>query len=323
MVKADYTTEIKEMRIAVIGAGGVGGPFGSALARAGNNVVFLARGAHLAAMQKDGLRVEGALGDFHLNPCQATDDPAAIGPVDFILFTVKLWDVETAGAALAPMIGDHTGVVTLQNGIDAPERLASVIGDKAVMGGVAVINAAIAGPGRITQMGEYQNLTFGERDGRISARGQELLAACEGAGIQARLSENIAKDLWEKFVFLASVAAMTAASRQRMVYIRTDPDARATLTRLLQEVTAVGVAAGISLDADLPAQRLAMIDGQNGESIASMAIDLLRGNRLELPWLAGKAVQLGIEHGVETPALQALTAALRPFEMGAPELPVV
>jgi 2-dehydropantoate 2-reductase len=108
-----------------------------------------------------------------------------------------------------------------------------------------------------------------------------------------------------------------------MVYIRTDPDARATLTRLLQEVTAVGVAAGISLDADLPAQRLAMIDGQNGESIASMAIDLLRGNRLELPWLAGKAVQLGIEHGVETPALQALTAALRPFEMGAPELPVV
>ena len=311
------------MRIAVIGAGGVGGPFGSALARAGNDVTFLARGAHLAAMQKDGLRVEGALGNFHLSPTQATDDAAAIGKVDFVLFTVKLWDVETAGAALAPLLDSHTAVVTLQNGIDAPDRLASVIGRDAVMGGVAVINAAIAGPGRIAQMGEYQTLTFGELDGGASARGQALMAACTAAGIQARLSSDILKDLWEKFVFLASVSALTAASRQRMAYIRTDPDARATLVRLLEEVTAVGRAAGVALDPDLPKQRLAMIDGQNGESIASMAIDLLRGNRMELPWLAAKAVKLGQRHKVETPALQALTAALRPFEMGAPDLPKV
>lgn len=311
------------MRIAVIGAGGVGGPFGSALARAGVDVTFLARGPHLEAMRQDGLRVEGALGDFHLQPTQATDDPAEIGGVDFVLFTVKLWDVETAGAALKPLIEPHTAVVTLQNGIDAPERLGRVIGEDAVMGGVAVINAAIAGPGRITQMGEYQNLTFGEIDGSISGRGQALLEACEAAGIQARLSDNIVKDLWEKFVFLTSVAALTAASRQRMEYIRTDPDARATLQRLLAETAAVGRAAGVPLADDLAETRLQMIDGQNGESIASMAIDLLRGNRLELPWLAAKAVTLGKEKGVETPALQALTAALRPFENGAPELPKV
>ncbi len=311
------------MRIAVIGAGGVGGPFGSALARAGNDVTFLARGAHLEAMRTEGLRVEGALGNFHLQPTQATDDPAEIGPVDFVLFTVKLWDVETAGAALKPLIDSHTGVVTLQNGIDAPERLAAVLGAGPVMGGVAVINAAIAAPGRIAQMGEYQTLTFGEMDGSLSGRGEALLEACKAAGISARFSQNILKDLWEKFVFLTSVAALTAASRQRMAYIRSDPDARATLVRLLNEVTAVGRAVGVPLDPNLPEQRLKMIDGQNGESIASMAIDLLRGNRLELPWLAAKAVALGQAHGVDTPALQALTAVLRPFEMGAPELPRV
>lgn len=311
------------MRIAVIGAGGVGGPFGAALARAGVDVSFLARGAHLDAMRSQGLRIEGALGSHLLHPVQATDDASEIGPVDFVLFTVKLWDVETAGAALAPLLGPKTAVITLQNGVDAPERLSGVIGADKVMGGVAVINAAIAGPGRITQMGEYQNLTFGELDGRDSARGQALLAACQAAGVEARLSGNIVKDLWEKFVFLASVSALTAASRQRMAYIRSDPDARATLIRLLQETTAVGQAAGVPLADDLPANRLAMIDGQNGESIASMAIDLLRGNRLELPWLAAKAVELGQAHGVETPVLQALTAALRPFEMGAPDLPDV
>ncbi len=311
------------MRIAVIGAGGVGGPFGAALARAGVDVTFLARGAHLAAMRQDGLKISGALGDFHLDPTQATDDPAEIGPVDFVLFTVKLWDVESAGATLKPLIESHTGIVTLQNGVDAPERLAAVLGPEAVMGGVAVINAAIAGPGRITQMGEYQKLTFGHPGYGLLSENPELVEACDAAGIQARVSDNIVKDLWEKFVFLTSVSALTAASRQRMAYIRSDPDARATLQRLLQEVTRVGQAAGVPLDDDLPESRLKMIDGQNGESIASMAIDLLRGNRLELPWLAAKAVALGKTHGVETPTLQALTAVLRPFEMGAPDLPQV
>ena len=311
------------MRIAVIGAGGVGAPFGSAFARAGFDVTFLARGAHLQAIRERGLTIEGARGNFHLHPAQATDDPAEIGPVDFVLFTVKLWDVETAGARLAPLLDGHTGVVTLQNGVDAPERLAGVIGEAAVIGGVAVVNAAIAGPGKVTQMGAYQTLTFGEMNGQESGRIHALMDACTTAEIEARISGNIVKDLWEKFVFLTSVSALTAASRQRMGYIRTDPDARATLKRLLEETTRVGQAAGAPLDDDLPASRLRMIDEQNPESIASMAVDLLRGNRLELPWLAAKAVEIGKAHGVETPALQALTAALRPFEAGAPQLPDV
>jgi len=309
------------MRIAVIGAGGVGAPFGSALARAGMDVWFLARGAHLEAMQRDGLRINGARGNFHLHPVQATDDPARIGKVDFVLFTVKLWDVETSGSVIKPLIDSHTGVVTLQNGIDAPERLARVIGQEAVIGGVAIVNAAIASPGHINQMGEYQSLTFGELNGAVDGRVQGLKDACDAAGIDARVSPNIIKDLWEKFVFLVSVSTLTAASRQRMDYIRSDPDSRATLIRLLQEITAVGQAAGVPLADDLPQNRLAMIDGQGGNSIASMAIDLLRGNRLELPWLASKAVALGQQYGVEMPALQALVGVLRPFEMGAPELP--
>lgn len=311
------------MRIAVIGAGGVGGPFGLALAKAGNDVTFLARGAHLEAMRRDGLRVEGVRGDFHLRPTQATDDPAEIGHVDFVLFTVKLWDVETTGAALKPLLDSHTAVVTLQNGVDAPARLASVIGKEFVMGGVAVINAAIDSPGRIAQIGEYQNLTFGEIDGGPSGRGQALLDACGAAGIDARVSENIEKDLWEKFVFLASLAAITAASRQRLGFVRSDPDARATLFRLMQETTAVGQAMGVPLADDLAENRMSMIDGQNPESITSMAIDLLRGNKLELPWLAAKAVELGKQAGVETPVLQALSGVLRPFENGAPDLPKV
>jgi 2-dehydropantoate 2-reductase len=311
------------MRIAVIGAGGVGGPFGSALARSGEDVWFLARGAHLDAMRKSGLTVTGARGEFHLDNVQATDNPAEIGKVDFVLFTPKLWDVETTGLAIKPLLDSHTGVVTLQNGVDAPDRLVSAIGRDAVIPGVAVINAAIEAPGRIQQMGEYQNLTFGEFDGTESGRVQALLASCESAGIEARVSANIIKDLWEKFVFLVSVSSLTAASRQRMGYIRTDPDARATLMRLLGEVAAVGRAHGVPLADNLAETRLAMIDSQNAESIASMTIDLLRGNRLELPWLAGKAVALGIEHNVETPALQALLGALKPYAMGPAELPKV
>ena len=311
------------MRIAVIGAGGVGGPFGSALARSGLDVTFLARGAHLEAMRKDGLRIDGVMGDFHLKPTQATDDPAEIGVVDFVLFTVKLWDVETAGEQIRPLIGPETAVVTLQNGIDAPERLAGVLGADKVMGGVAVINAAISAPGRIYQMGDFQAITFGEMDGRKTPRGERLLAGFEAAGVQARLSETIVKDLWEKFVFLTAISAMTAAARQRGGYVKSDPDARATLLRLLEETTAVGQAMGVPLADDLPASRLAMIDGQSGESISSMAIDLLRGNRLELPWLAGKAAALAREQGVDAPVLTALTSVLRPYEMGPPELPVV
>ena len=164
---------------------------------------------------RTGLTITGARGEFHLDNVQATDSAEEIGKVDFVLFTPKLWDVETTGLAIKPLLDSHTGVITLQNGVDAPDRLASVIGREAVIPGVAVINAAIEAPGRIQQMGEYQNLTFGEFDGTESGRVPSAAGILRGCGIEARISANIIKDLWEKFVFLVSVSSLTAASRQR------------------------------------------------------------------------------------------------------------
>ena len=184
------------MRIAVIGAGGVGGGFGVALAKAGADVTFLARGAHLAAMREKGLRVEGGRGDSHLLPTQATDDPAAIGPVDLVLFCVKLWDVESAGERIRPLIGPDTAVLPLQNGIDASERLIPILGAKAVMGGVAQISATIAEPGVIRQTGTFMRLIFGELDGRRSPRAEADLALCTKAGEDATLRTTILTELW-------------------------------------------------------------------------------------------------------------------------------
>src|SRR5580704_11445350 len=190
------------MRIAVIGAGGVGGGFGAALAKAGGDVTFVARGAHLTAMRENGLRVEGDRGETLIRPVQATDDPASIGPVDIVLFCVKLWDVETAGAHIRPLIGRDTGVIPVQNGIDAGDRLIPVIGAAHVMGGTVGISATIASPGVIRQTGRFMSMAFGERDGKASARAKGFLALCENSGFDVTLSENIAVPLWEKFILL-------------------------------------------------------------------------------------------------------------------------
>ena len=179
------------MRIAVVGAGGVGGGFGVALAKAGAEVTFLARGAHLAAMKSAGLKVQGGRGESHLVPTRATDNPAEIGEVDYVLFCVKLWDVESAGAHIKPLIGANTAVIPLQNGVDAAERLIPILGNNAVMGGVAQISASITAPGVITQVGTFMRMIFGELDGRRSKRAEEFLALCLKAGFDATLSEQI------------------------------------------------------------------------------------------------------------------------------------
>ena len=211
------------MRIAVVGAGGVGGGFGAALAKAGADVTFIARGAHLAAMKSAGLKVQGGRGDTHLVPTHATDDPAAIGTVDIVLFCVKLWDVESAGLAIKPLVGPATGVIPLQNGIDAAERLIPILGDNAVMGGVAQISASITAPGTITQVGTFMRMIFGEFDGKRSKRAEDFLALCQKAGFDAVLSEQILTDLWMKFVLLATNASITALARQPIGKLRDDP----------------------------------------------------------------------------------------------------
>jgi 2-dehydropantoate 2-reductase len=306
------------MRIAVIGAGGVGGAFGAALAKAGADVTFVARGAHLQAMQDNGLRIEGPRGNVHLVPTKATADPASIGPVDYVLFCVKLWDVETAGAAIKPLVGPATAVITLQNGIDSHERLIPILGHHAVMPGVAQISATIAAPGLIRQTGTFMRLVFGEAEGGKSARGNAFLAMCEKSGFDANHSEHILTDLWMKFILLASNAAMTAATRKPLGLLRDDPDIAPLFERAYAEVVAVGRAKGIWLADDAVEKTIGFNRNAPPTMMASMAHDLIRGNRIELPWLSGKVVSLGRELGVPTPVHEILYAVLKPYIEGAP-----
>ncbi|WP_422010208.1 2-dehydropantoate 2-reductase [Reyranella sp.] len=306
------------MRIAVVGAGGVGGGYGAALAHAGADVTFIARGPHLAAMKKDGLRVQSVRGNTHLQPTQATEHPAEVGPVDYVLFCVKLWDVESVGTAIKPMVGPDTAVITLQNGVDAHERLIPILGPRAVMPGVANISATIAEPGLIRQTGTVMRMVFGEPDGSRSARAVALAEMCKKAGIDGVLSEAILTDLWIKFVLLASNAGVMALTRLPVGKLRDDADINAMFRAAYEEVAAVGQALGVPLPADIVERTLDFNRNAPPHLMASMAVDLLRGNRIELPWLSGKVVALGRKHNVPTPTHALMYAALKPYIMGTP-----
>jgi 2-dehydropantoate 2-reductase len=238
------------MRIAVVGAGGVGGGFGAALARAGADVTFIARGAHLAAMKNHGLKVQGGRGETHLVPTKATDNPAEVGEVDIVLFCVKLWDVESAGKHIKPLIGPDTAVIPLQNGVDAAERLVPILRPNAVMGGVAQISASIVAPGVIQQVGTFMRMIFGELDGKRSKRGEDFLALCLKAGFDATFSEQILTELWMKFILLAANASITAVTRQPIGKLRDDPDLRQIFIAAWRETIDVGRARGVALPAD-------------------------------------------------------------------------
>ncbi|HTR86078.1 MAG TPA: 2-dehydropantoate 2-reductase [Reyranella sp.] len=307
------------MKIAVVGAGGVGAGFGAALAKAGADVTFIARGAHLAAMKSKGLKVTGGRGETHLAPTQATDDPKSVGPVDYVLFCVKLWDVESAGQHIKPMVGANTAVIPLQNGVDAHERLLPILGKQAVMGGVAQIGANIVEPGVIRQIGSFMRMIFGELDGSKSARGQALYDMCLKAGFEATVSEQILTELWMKFILLASNASIAAIARQPIGKLRGDPDMGPHFAAAYKEVIDVGRARGIALPADALDRIVATNAGLPPDLMPSMAVDLVRGNRIELPWLGGKVVSLGRELDVPTPVHTLMYAGLKPYAMGAPQ----
>ena len=306
------------MKIAVIGAGGVGGAFGAALAKAGADVTFVARGAHLAAMQKNGLRITGGRGETHILPTQATDRPETIGPVDFVLFCVKLWDVESAGEAIRPLVGPNTAVIPFQNGIDAHERLQAILGPRAVMGGVAQISATITEPGVVRQTGTFMRLVFGEIDGGHSARGAAFLDLCKKAGFDATHSERILTDLWLKFILLATNSGMTAATRLPFGKLRDDPDILSLFEAGFAEAAALGRAKGVVLPDDVVAKCIAATKAFPVDMMASMAHDLIRAGRIELPWLSGKVVALGKELGIPTPVHATLFGVLKPYVLGAP-----
>jgi len=306
------------MRIAVIGTGGIGGPYGASFAQAGADVTFVARGAHLVAMRENGLLVEGDRGETHIRPARATDDFATIGTVDFALVCVKLWDLETVAEQMRAIVGQQTAVVPLQNGIDAAERLIRVLGPRAVMGGMAFVTGAIIAPGVIRQTGTYQRMTFGELDGRPSERGQRLSALCEAAGFEGVLSPDIMVPVWEKFILMVPLSGLNALTRLPLGKWRADPDLLALYDASLRETVAAGLAEGVRLPSDCIDNGMSSMRSMPPHHMTSMGNDLLRGNRLELPWFAGKVVELGPRHGIPTPANGFIYAALKPYINGAP-----
>jgi len=304
------------MRIAALAAGGVGGYFGGRLAAAGHDVSFIARGAHLEALRRDGLRIESPLGDAHIRPVQATSDPAEVGPVDILLFAVKLWDTEKAAEAARPLVGPATRVITLQNGVDAVERLTPILGPEHMVGGVAYIATVIAAPGLIRHESRFATIRCGRPDRSRDPVLEAFAEAGRNAGIDIAVVEDIGVERWKKFTFLASLAAATGSTRQSIGPILADPDTHAYFETILREVAAVARASGARLPDDFETERLAFSASVPHGMKASLLHDLERGNRLELDWLTGRVIALGREYGVPTPANEAAYAVLKLHRMG-------
>jgi len=300
------------MRIAIVGAGGIGCIYGASLAKAGADVTFVARGAHLAAMQANGLKIDGDRGGTHIQPAQATDDPASIGVVDYVIFCVKLWDVESAGAAIKPLVGSQTAVIPQQNGVDAHERLIPILGRGAVMGGTAWVTGSIVAPGVVRQTGTYQRLIYGELDGSMSARGQQFADFCATAGFEGDFQPDVLVPIWEKFLSIIPLSSVNSLTRAPLGVYREDPELWALCEASLRETIAVGHAEGIALPPDSFEKVVGQMRSMPPYHMTSMCNDLLRGNRIELPWFAGKVVELGRKHGIATPTCNLLYAALKP-----------
>jgi 2-dehydropantoate 2-reductase len=300
------------VKIAVIGAGGVGGYFGGRFAQAGADVHFLARGEHLRAIQGRGLRVRSVRGDFEVR-ADATDDPAAIGPSDYVFFCVKSFDTREAASKLTPLIQAGTAVISLQNGIDNEEAIAEGIGWEHVMGGVAFILASIVGPGVIEDAGGPGRIVFGEWDGRKSERGVRLLELCRAAGVDAELSSSIRHVLWNKFAFICAQAGMTAATGLPIGEIRAAPQAWAMFRRVVEEVAAVAGAEGVELGPKAVDRHVGFAEQLEAGGRSSLAHDKAAGRRMELDALHGTVVRLAKKHDIPVPACAAIYAILEPW----------
>ncbi len=303
------------MRILVMGTGGLGGYFGGLLARAGADVTFVARGKHLAAVRARGLGVRSPDGDFTL-PVRATDRPEDVGPVDLVLFTVKTYDVEPAGAAIRPAVGPETAVLCLQNGVDTESRLVARLGRGHVLGGVTYVSAAIEAPGVIRHTGLRGDITMGELDGRMTPRVRTIEDALRRAGVRVNVTKDIVRVLWEKFVFICAMGGMTAVTRLGMGEVFAHPESRTMFRGLMEEAAAVGRARGIVLDGVIDRLMRFVEDRIRAEydMRASLYHDLAAGRRMELDALSGAVVRMGNDAGVPTPLNFAVVAALRPYD---------
>jgi 2-dehydropantoate 2-reductase len=305
------------MRIAVFGAGGVGGYFGGRLALAGEELVFIARGENLRLLQSQGLQVDSIKGDFVVKPVQATDNPRRVGEVDFVLVAVKGWQVPEAALVMQPMVGPHTGVVPLGNGVEAPAQLAAALGSEPVLGGLCRISAFIAEPGHIRHVGLEPFVAFGELDNRSTTRVEALRQAFERAGVMVSVPPDIRVAMWEKFVFIVAVSGVGAVARAPVGALRSLPETRQLLERAVQEAVAMGRARKIALPEDAAARTMTVIDSLEPSVIPSMQRDIVEGRPSELGSQNGAVVRMGLELGIPTPTHRFIYHSLLPQELHA------
>jgi 2-dehydropantoate 2-reductase len=300
------------MKIAAMGAGGVGGYFGARLQQAGHDVTFFARGRHLDAIRANGLKVESPHGDALLK-VRVLEDPREAGVVDVVLFAVKLWDTEAAAERLRPVVGPETAIIPFQNGVESIARLGKVFPEKAVLGGSAYIATRVKSPGVIEHTGEMSRLQFGPVLPSQKEKAEAFLAACREAKINAEIPDDIVRANWEKFVFLVAVSSATAVARAPLGVVRSDPDLRWLFEQAMRETWRLGRARGVALADDFVEARMKFADGLHAGMKASLAHDLENRGRLEAPWLCGAVARMSEEAGLDAPVNRAVYAALKPY----------
>lgn len=304
------------MRIAAMAAGAVGSYFGGRLQAAGHDVAYIARRANLEALKKDGLKIQSVHGDLHLPKVFATPDPKEVGPVDVILFAVKLWDTEIAAEMAKPMVGPNTRVITLQNGVDSYERVSSILGKEHVIPGTAYIAAVLGGPGVMLHTSKFAIMRCGRIDGSKDAPFEKFVEAAKAANIDIQPQDDMNRERWQKFIFLSSMAGVNCLTRMEIGKVLGEPHTRAFYKKLMEESFAISQKLGVKVAPDWVEDRMVFSDNAPPGMKASMLHDLEAGNRLELDWLTGKVVELGKQTGVPTPAAEAVYAAVALHKMG-------
>ncbi len=302
------------MRIAVIGAGAVGGYFGGRLTEAGNETAFVARGSTLAALRAEGLRIESPKGDAHLRPCIATGDPAEIGPVDLVILGVKAWQIPEVAPSLHPLVGEGSCVLPLQNGVEAAGQLAAELGPGPVLGGLCRIISLQVAPGHIRHQGVEPSIDLGEIGRPPTERVHRVVRLFEGAGVQARARDDIQAAIWEKFLFICPVSGVGALTGKTIGEFRVDPEARPMVEAAMHEIVAVAAGHRVELRGDIVDRTLRFLDRLPPEGTASMQRDILEGRPSELESQTGAVVRLGREAGVPTPENLQIYERLLPLE---------
>ena len=305
------------MKIVVMGTGGMGGYYGGLLGKGGHNVTFIARGEHLAAIQRDGLQVKSVHGDFTISPARASDDPTQAGTPDLILFCTKTYGTDEAVEKIKPIVGAGTAILSLQNGVEAPERIGKAVGMEHMLAGATWISSAVAAPGVIKQVSDFRRVVIGELDGKLTSRLQAIYDALKQTGITAELSDNILKVLWTKFIFISVASSFGSLTRLPMAEYRAVPETRALIIRLLREVEALARRDGVELDPDVLEKTLVFIDNNGPKIKSSMQLDVEAGRRTEIDSILGAIGRKGRELGVETPVADMLYAALLPVDLKA------